>query len=229
MRIFCLLLMIFVVFSVAPAQTREAAIETFKNLKQQPLTDPSVEPAILAPAKWDLEAATREGVNVFRILPRETYDKGIFLVRGGGAYYSFTQKSHNYNATPQISLERDKFLVSFYGANYGFITNLVNAPLVDVDLKTPAVVFLSTYQSVSQEPLAREEYRRIGAGLNVEGVTYSAYLPVTVGGTYALRAISYNEADTLVAFKVYRKDPDGSLIIFWKSLKDFDKPLLARN
>lgn len=44
-----------------------------------------------------------------------------------------------------------------------------------------------------------------------------------------LRSINFREADTLVALKVYRKDADGSLIIFWKTIKNFEKPLLARN
>lgn len=44
-----------------------------------------------------------------------------------------------------------------------------------------------------------------------------------------MRAISFDEADTLVAFKIHRKDTDGSLIIFWKLIKDFEIPKLERN
>jgi hypothetical protein len=66
-------------------------------------------------------------------------------------------------------------------------------------------------------------------GFERENIIYKNRFPVTVGHTYVLRAISYDEADTLVAFKVHRKDTDGSLIIFWKPIKNYEKPLLVRN
>jgi hypothetical protein len=36
-------------------------------------------------------------------------------------------------------------------------------------------------------------------------------------------------ADMLVAFKIIRKDSDGSVIIFWKPIADFGKPILDPN
>jgi hypothetical protein len=44
-----------------------------------------------------------------------------------------------------------------------------------------------------------------------------------------LRAISFDDADILVAFRIHRKDTDGSLIIFWKLLETFEIPHLKRN
>ena len=53
-------------------------------------------------------------------------------------------------------------------------------------------------------------------------------LPVAVNGTYLLRSIDYSTSDVLVAFKVVRKDSDGSVILAWKLLKKYPVPQLAR-
>lgn len=43
-----------------------------------------------------------------------------------------------------------------------------------------------------------------------------------------LRSVSYGDADTFVAFRVLRKDSDGSYVLLWKTLKKFPKPLMER-
>ena len=226
MRSLFLLVLLFLTFSFTPAQTRQEAIERLNALKQEA---GNLEQTIISPAKEDISAAAKENVNVFRILPRETYDKDFFSVRGGGAYYSFSRKSHSYNDTPQLGLEQNNLGVGFYGASYGFITNLGDISLSEVSLQTPGVTFLANYQAPREEPLARQEYYKIGYGLEIDGTTYKTRVPATVGKTYVLRAVSFDEADTLVAFRIYRKDTDGSLIVFWKLLQNFEKPVLARN
>jgi hypothetical protein len=223
---FLLPLLIVAAFLAVPAQSRLEAIEKLNNLKQEA---ESLEKIVMAPVKEDVSAAEKENANVFRLLPRETYDKGLLNTRGGGAYYSFVKRSHSYNDTPQIELQQNNLSVGFYGASYGFITNLGDIPLSEINLDTAGVTFLANYQAVGKEPLARQEHSKIGTGLEVEGTTYKSNVPAAVGKTYVLRAISFDEADTLVAFRVYRKDTDGSLIIFWKLLQNFEKPVLARN
>lgn len=43
--------------------------------------------------------------------------------------------------------------------------------------------------------------------------------------TYILRSISYERFDVLVAFRMVRKDTDGSLILLWKKLKRIPHPV----
>jgi len=232
MRIFLLSVFIVVSISTISAQTHQQALEEFANLKQKieaiKKESAEIEKIILQPDKSDLTAAAQENFNVFRILPREKYDKDIFEVRGGGAYYSFTNQSHSYNSTPQISLEQNYLQVGFYGASYGFLTDLGEIQLAKIDTKTKGVNLLANYQPPLEETKARVEKDK-AKNFVVENITYKRRLPVVVGHTYVLRAISYDEADVLVAFKIYRQDADGSLIIFWKLLESFEKPLLARN
>lgn len=201
----------------------------------------------LSPSSEDLIEAKKQGFRVFKILPRGMFDyeKNELSVRGGGAYYSFVKKSHSYNDIPQIefmnlvfarnktpqiesrnSVTVDFLKVGFYGANYGFIADLEEVSLAEVTQESKSAKFLMGYKPDSGELSARYAYQRIREDFVVEGIKYSQTFAAVVGHTYILRAISFNEADTLVAFHVYRKDADGGLIIFWKMIKEFKVPYL---
>jgi hypothetical protein len=186
---------------------------------------------VLSLTATDLSEAEAQGAEAFKILPRGMldYEKNELQVRGGGAYYSFVKKSHDYDETPQIELQQNYLSVAFYGANYGFIADLGKTPLIDVSRENKSTDFLFNYAPKKYEAEAREEYRRIGKGFESGGLNYNQRQTAIVGHTYILRAISYDEADTLIAFQIYRKEADGSLIIFWKLLENFEKPTLIRN
>lgn len=225
MRI-CQILILFSIFSIGvSAQSRQQAIEKFNDLRNQAQIQ---ERKILSPDAEDVEAAQRENVSVFRLLPRETYDKGYFTTRGGGAYYSFVKQSHSYDDTPQIGLDQDSLKVGFAGADYGAIADLGETPLAEINEESKKLAFLLSYEPPTEISKARAERVKLH-GFEHEGITYKSHLPAVVGHSYILRAITYDEADALVALKIHRKDADGSLIIFWKLLKSYEKPLLARN
>jgi hypothetical protein len=185
---------------------------------------------LLQPSATDFAEAKNQGFEIFKLLPRGMFDyeENELGLRGGGAYYSFVNKSHNYNEIPQIELQKGELSVAFYGANYGFIADLGETPLADVSRKNKSTNYLIKYQPKKLEFEAREEYQKISRGFETGGLKFSKSLGATVGHTYILRAISFDEADALVAFKVHRQDEDGSLTIFWKLLENFEKPLLAR-
>ena len=224
MRLVLLFFLSAVLCSAGSAQTREEVLEKFKELNSQAA---ALEKSILSPDKKDLETAAREAVGVFRILPREVYDKGLFNVRGGGAYYSFTKQSHSYDDIPQISLEQNYLKVGFYGASYGFLTDLGEIGLAAINEDNKAVDFLKNYRPPLEEPKARIEQTK-ARDFEAENIGYKNRLNAIVGHTYLVRAVSYDEADVLVALKIYRQDKDGSLIIFWKLLENFEKPKLLR-
>ena len=108
------------------------------------------------------------------------------------------------------------------------LTNVGDIPLEAVKLEHAAVKFLATYERAVDESQARSEYRRFGAGVSNEGATYKSRQPVTVNNSYVFRGIHYSDSDVLVAFRVIRKDSDGSVIILWKLLKKYPRPELAR-
>lgn len=183
---------------------------------------------ILQPDARDIARADEQGLKAFKILPRGMFDfeKNDLAIRGGGAYYSFVKNSHSYNEIPQIGYQDDVLLVCFAGADYGFIADLGETPLSEITVETAGVKFLSEYRPPLFEPEIRAEYRKIGKGLEADGIVFRISQPVVVGHTYVSRSLSFNRADTLVAFHVSRKNEDGSLIIFWKPIKDFERPKL---
>ncbi len=126
-------------------------------------------------------------------------------------------------------MEQGFLSVGFAGANYGMLLNLGDVPLEEVNSELPSVRFLSTYNTVLEEPQARVEQRRFGAGTKIDGVMYGQRVRAQVKATYVVRSINYSDSDVLVAFRVIRKDTDGSLIIAWKMLREYPIPDLARN
>ncbi|MEO8436392.1 MAG: hypothetical protein ABI596_15940 [Pyrinomonadaceae bacterium] len=188
----------------------------------------------LAPAKEDrqaLKAFLREkNTGLMRLLSREpshnnaqpAKEPKVKLI-GGGAYYSFAHLTHLYGYGSDIELADNKFLVGFAGADYGLLLNLGDQPLEQITLDDLRVNSLASYLPPQPEREARQEYQRLGSkeGLVFETQLYRRSLPVEESMTYLLRSISYSNSDVLVAFRVVRKDDDGSVVIAWKLLKRF--------
>ncbi len=186
-----------------------------------------LETDVLQPAVEDLKQAEKEGFEVFRLMPRELYDHKL-TVQGGGSYYSFTTRSHDYQKIAQIGLEQSYLKSGFAGADYGLIADLGNVPLAGVTKETDEINFLVNYISPTAEAEIRIEQRK-AYNYETEKVTYKSRVSVSIGHCYALRAISFDAADVLVAFRVHRKDSDGSLIVFWKLLENFETPKIIRS
>ncbi len=210
-------------------QTLGSKVESMRSrLEKMETRQEELEEEILAASDSDLAEAGKENASAFRIFPRGLLDDKI-SIRGGAAYYSFTSKTHDYNETPQIELQNGDFSVGFYGANFGFISDAGEITLSKITEQNKNVNFLINYRPPTSESEARNEYQKAGKGFDANGANYKKQVSAIVGHTYILRAVSFDEADTLVAFKVYRKDTDGSLIIFWKNIENFETPKLERN
>jgi hypothetical protein len=223
----------------AQSEPRE---ELLKQIETKRAELALLEKQILEPAEPDRIAYTdflqQPNTGIVRLLPREKYDdqaykdraKSSVTIGGGGAYYSFTRHSHDYNSgSPEISLEMGTLSVGFAGADYGMLTSLGDVPVESTTIDYPAARFMAEYNTPTDEPAARSEARRFGQGVMVGGLLYKEKLPVKVNTTYLLRSINYVASDVLVAFRVVRQDSDGSVIIIWKLLKNYPRPKLARS
>jgi hypothetical protein len=212
----------------AAAQDRDRLQNEIESLRQQLKLK---EDEFLAPSPEDrarfAEFLSQRDTGIARLMPREKY-RDKLTIREGGAYYSFTRQSNSYDGDPQIALEQGMLSTGFAGADFGFLTSLGDAPLEKAELASQAVAYLAEFVAPAPEPSAREQQRRTGAGFIDAGQTYRRSLPAVINHTYILRSISYDRFDVLVAFRVVRKDTDGSLILLWKKLKEFPTPLLIR-
>ncbi|PYS55720.1 MAG: hypothetical protein DMF76_25675 [Acidobacteria bacterium] len=223
---------------IVSAQT-ESRDQVLNQIEAKRAELAALEKSFLEPSADDYAAYAeflkQPDTGLTRLLPRETYDDDVksnkksLTTRGGGAYYSFTRRTHEYGWGTQIGLEQNEFNVSFAGADYGMITNLGDVPLEAVTSENPAIKFLASYSAAEEEPQARSEYRRFASGETIGGTIYKTRAQARLNRTYALRGIHYSDSDVLVAFRIIRKDDDDSVIILWKLLKKYPKPELARN
>ena len=198
-----------------------------------------LEDQFLAPADEDRaplkEFLAQPDTGLIRLLPRELYESEVYktnrktlTIRGGGAYFSFARLTHEYGYGSDLELQSGYLSVGFAGADYGMMIDLGDVPLDEISTDYPRVLSLLNYAAARDEPQARVEQRQVQLGRIMDGGTYKARLPVNLGSTVLLRSINYGDSDVLVAFRVVRKDTDGSVIIAWKLLRKFPKPELMR-
>lgn len=213
-------------FSSAYAQTndRAQAVGEFEDLLGKMR---ALETRLLVVSDEDRAAFAdflkQPDTGLIRLLPREKYDMKL-SIRGGGAYYSFTRLTHEYGYGSDIELQQGKLSVGFAGYDFGFLIDLSETPLEQVSLEHPGLQFLLNFTPPLTEPEIRAQQRRCGEGLQAGEFSYRSYLAAIVGHTYALRSISYDRSDALVALQVVRKDDDGSVVLIWKTLKKFTAP-----
>ena len=182
---------------------------------------------LLSPSTDDMKTyaaySGQKDRGLIRLMPRGKYE-GVLSIRGAGAYYSFTRKTHEYGYGSDVGLDHRTLSVGFAGADFGFLTDLGDVPLESIGLDHPSLRFLLAYTPPTMIADAREEQRRRAHGFEVEGITFKDSARAKLDTTYALRSVNYRESDVLVALRVVREDSDGSLIIAWKMLKEFAKP-----
>lgn len=215
---------------------RSASSRRFPSLTRE---DRVIKDGPLAPSGDDrmaLQPFLREReTGLMRLLPRARSNinaepaKRQVKLPGGGAYYSFAFLTHRYGYGSDIELSDGKLSVGFAGADYGLLLNLGDQPLEQITLEDLRVHSLASYIPPRPESEARREYRRLGSkeGLTFDAQLYRRSLPVQESSTYLLRSISYSRSDVLVAFRVIRKDEDGSVVIAWKLLKRYSAPKLG--
>lgn len=187
------------------------------------------EKILLSPSKEDTEANSeflkQENTGIIRLLPREKFDRKLLMI-GGGAYYSFSRKSHEYGNGSDLQLGQKYLSSGFAGANYGFMLDLGETALENISPETPGIRFMAEYAAPAEEAIARQEARNFAE--NGKAGKYNMRLKYEAGKSYALRSINYGFSDILAAFRIIREDSDGSLIIIWKKIKEFEKPQLRR-
>jgi hypothetical protein len=216
---------------VAQTQSRE---DILKEIAAKRAELAKLETLILAPSEEDQAKYTdflkSPDTGLFRLLSRDDgAGKSALTIRGGGAYYSFKERTNEYVNSSALSLEQGELSAMFAGANYALLVSLGDVPLENVRLDGNAAQVFAQHPPAADEPHARIEQRRSMEGATVDGISYKSRLPLKLNSTYLLRSVIYSTSDALVAFKVVRIDDDDSAIILWKLLKKYPTPYLARN
>jgi hypothetical protein len=221
--------------SVAAQTQAESRDDVVKQIEAKRAELAALEKKVLAVADSDREEfaafLTQPQTGIIRLLPRETYDgngKRALAIRGGGAYYSFVRSTHEYGQGSDISLEQGQLSVGFAGADYGMLLNLGDVPLDQVVSDHGVTRALLDYTPPLKEGDVRAEYQKLWQGIELTGFTFKSRMPATVSNTYLLRSISHDRSDIVTAFRIVRKDTDGSYILIYKVLKKFPAPKMER-
>jgi hypothetical protein len=159
----------------------------------------------------------------------------IAKVMGGGAYYSFRVKSHQAEPWSDIRFADSSFRV---GGKYrqALLSSLGDVPLDNVGPGFAGIRFVFDFVPATRKAELLKQTASISHGLSVDGFTYAYTQPVLDNTTYVLRSIAFDrksrvnpmdkKIDIIVAFRVVRKDTDGSVVLLWKELARAKSPKL---
>ena len=142
------------------------------------------------------------GVN--RLLERGVFE-GLTTGRGGGAYFSFTTRTNDYDRHPDIELQQGRLSSGFAGGDCGLVEEVSAASIADVSLDDVRRWELMTPAEIRQIARAQRPPQ------------------VVVGQTYVVRSIRWDESDTLAALEVLQRDDHG-ITFAWKILSNLPKP-----
>jgi hypothetical protein len=228
------------ILSINAFAQSESRDDLLKQMEHKRAELAILEKQILEPSEQDRlaynEFLQQPKTGIVRLLPREKYDLEVYkdvkpttTIRGGGAFYSFSGNSHDYNTGegPEVLLAWGQFGIGFSGGNYGALTNLGDVQLEQITIEHRAARFLAEYSVPNQLTDAYSEKRRFGQGVLLDGATYKSRVSAVVNSTYLLRSMNWNRSNVLLVFRVVRQDTDGSVILVWKLLKNYPMPLVA--
>lgn len=169
-----------------------------------------------------------------------------FTMPGAGNSYSFRTNNYRIRRLADLTFTGKIFYVTGV-LTHGILVNIGDVPLENITLQTAGTKFLSEFQPVSDLEKAVEIERQLNTGIKKDGFLYSRALSAVENTTYLLRSIAYNgkilravrgitynelefdkRKDVTIAFRVVRRDEDGSVTILWKELSKKDAPKLKR-
>jgi hypothetical protein len=195
---------------------------------------------------------------LFRLLRAATYEfshtvaadrdpDAVIPLLGGGAYYSFTEKTHKFGPWSDIHLEGHRLVASPTSKAVGIMTDLGDVPLDSIDIDTIGLGFVAKLVPPKTYSDLADLHRRAINGFEANSFAYGSVITPTPNVTYALRSISYKKdgylvqpndpytrvdisrigydgSDILIAFRILRPNEDGSLEILWKRLQRYQNP-----
>ena len=192
---------------------------------------------------------------IFRLLPDFDCERGAYIIDASrdclnqipeSAYYSFRERQHTAEYLSDIRLKND-FLISDGIMAQSIFTNLGDVPLEQVSLAAAAFKFINEYQPQSLDRAALKQFNEMKNGIKSGEYIYRKAQAAEENSTYVLRVIAYrgklykvfnrflynllsgdNRIDLTLAFRVLRKETDGSLLILWKELKRGESPKIKR-
>jgi len=206
-------------------ELRELAAQTQAAIEAELLTpDPAI---VAAETGWtDLP-----DTGICRMVDRSFADAnlgGALVTRGAGAYYSFANRDHSYDASPDLEYQSGYFSSGFYGISIGLVAWIGDLPLDALPTSaTPIPSAIPESQRAAWETLWRPISEADAAHNSTFREETSAFQRrvkrTTAPMTYIVRACLQNEHDHLVAFRVL-DDDEHTVTLGWRILHTWPTP-----
>ena len=172
----------------------------------------------------DSAEAEKIGAEAVRLFPNGMLDKPLDNPDSFGAsIYAFTEIS-NYYFAPLLEFKKNSFIMQrnfTVKENHGLIADIGKLPIEKISENSAEYIALARYQPPDKINNIKNEFSE-------NGLNFYQTVPIKIGETYLLRAISYDQGDGIFALKTHRKDTDRSLIVFIKTIKTFAPPKILR-
>lgn len=169
-----------------------------------------------------------------------------YTMPGAGNSYSFRTGNYRIRRLADIIYTSN----SFQSAGvllHGIFVEIGDVPLEKINLQTAGLKFLLNFQPASDRQEMRENDKQLSAGIVSDGFYYRRGVRAAENTTYILRSVAYNgvyprsskgityneldfdkRRDIIVAFRVVRRDSDGSVTLLWKELLRKKSPKFTR-
>lgn len=198
-----------------------------------------LEGKLMAPAQEDLDQYSdflkAPNSGLVRLFSRDTVSEiRPRLVNGQGAYYQFKGQKHDYGQGSDLEYSTKnspEFSVGFAGVDIGFLGQLGKIDIRQIDDRNPTVASVLAYTSPHGQPelVWRAEQQKFSKGTIRDNITLKNHTDAIVGMSYVVRSINESGYDIVAIFQVIRRDStDNSIIVAWKIVKEFEKPIMMR-
>ena len=163
---------------------------------------------------------------------------------GGGSAFSFRESDYQFWKLADLLYDGRSF-VAFGQMSLGFMVDLGDVSLTDVNLDSKAFAYMTAFEPASDIAAVTKQNNVFVDGLDANGLLYKKFFPAVVNHTYVIRSIAYkgkvprqhfeikyNELDfdkrkdIITAFRVLRSDINGTVTILWKTLQEKASPEL---
>ncbi len=158
---------------------------------------------------------------------------------GNGATYSFRVPTYRVAELGDLTLEDGNFKCLGKYVQ-GIMTTIGNIPLENITLQTQGIKFLKEFKPEIGSKNIEEKNKQFAKGIESDSFIYRNGWQAIENTTFVLRSIAYKAGffnnnhelfldidkrkDIIVAFRVVRKDDDGSITILWKELATKSSP-----
>lgn len=167
-----------------------------------------------------------------------------YSMPGNGSAFSFRTKNYRIWRLADLIFTKNNLLAGSIFSQ-GILVNLGDISLEEVDLNHEGAEFLLKFEPKKERQEARNQDLEIAKGINFGKYLYRRNLEMIENATYILRTVAYKgkflraekgivydefefdkRKDVIVAFRIIRKDADGSITFIWKELQRKDSPKL---